>query len=207
MDTCLTNTFYQKKIFSLAFQPFCIYHYTLVIHKQKNIMPQYSQDELVQGCLANDRRIQREVYDKYKDAMYTICYRILGNQELALEALQDGFVQVFKSIHSFKAQSTIGAWIKTIIARTAYKHIEKNKLHYLEDITPLSPIVWPNRVSGIDLENAMAQLPRGAKMVFILAEIEGYTHKEIADMMEISEGTSKSQLHAAKQKLQQYLSA
>jgi RNA polymerase sigma factor (sigma-70 family) len=170
-------------------------------------MPIYTQDELLQGCLANDRKMQREVYDKYKDAMYTICFRILNNQELALEALQDGFVQVFKSMQSFRAESTIGAWIKTIVARAAYKQIDKNKIKYLEDVTALSPIEWPSSISPIDLENAIKKLPYGAKMVFLLAEVEGYSHKEIADMMEISVGTSKSQLYAAKQKLQIYLSA
>jgi RNA polymerase sigma factor (sigma-70 family) len=170
-------------------------------------MANYTQEELVAGCILNDRKIQREVYDKYKDAMYTICFRVLNNQELALEALQDGFVQVFKSIQSFRAESTIGAWIKTIVARAAYKQIDKNKIKFLEDITSLSPIEWPSSISPLDLDKAIKQLPHGAKMVFLLAEVEGYSHKEIADMMEISVGTSKSQLHAAKQKLQVYLTA
>jgi RNA polymerase sigma factor (sigma-70 family) len=170
-------------------------------------MNQFTQYQMVQGCLHNDRKMQKELYEAYKDAMYTICYRVLGNKELALEALQDGFIQVFKSIQSFKGESTIGTWIKTIMARASYKLLQTEQIKFVEDINELSPIQWPNSISPIDLEKAINQLPSGAKMVFLLAEVEGYAHKEIAELLSISIGTSKSQLHFAKQKLQQYLSA
>jgi RNA polymerase sigma factor (sigma-70 family) len=167
----------------------------------------YAQQELVDGCKNNDRVIQREVYDRYKDAMYTICYRILNNQEQALDALQEGFVQFYKSIHSFKAESTLGTWMKTIMVRSAYKLIEKNKLIFLDESHEDLSIAWPSTIDAMDLEKAINTLPNGAKMAFLLAEVEGYSHKEIAEMLDISVGTSKSQLHAAKRKLQQLLSA
>ncbi len=170
-------------------------------------MSQFSEQELLTGCINNDRKFQKALYEDYKDAMYNVCYRILNNKEIALEALQDGFIQVFKSIQSFKGNSTLGTWIKTLMARAAYKHIEIEQIKYVEDVTEMSPIVWPSKINPVDLVKAMNTLPKGAKLVFLLAEVEGYSHKEIADFMKISVGTSKSQLHFAKQKLQTYLSA
>ncbi len=170
-------------------------------------MYKYSQDELIQGCLTNNRIVQREVYERYKDAMYTICYRILNNQEQAIDALQEGFIQVFKSIPSFKEASTLGTWMKTIMVRSAYKLVEKQKTVFLDEIMEQSFIQWPAAIDAMDLEKAINHLPKGAKTIFLLAEVEGYSHKEIADMLNVSVGTSKSQLHAAKQKLQYLLTA
>jgi RNA polymerase sigma factor (sigma-70 family) len=167
----------------------------------------YSQQELLQGCLLNDRRMQKALYDQYKDAMYTICYRILNQEDSALDAVQEGFIAVFKGITTFKGESTIGAWIKTIITRSAFKQLNKQKIQYLEDLESESPIIWPSEISKSDLQKAINSLPPGAKMVFILAEVEGYSHKEISDLMNISTGTSKSQLFAAKSKLKTFLSA
>jgi RNA polymerase sigma factor (sigma-70 family) len=167
----------------------------------------YAPQELIDGCKNNDRIVQREVYERYKDAMYTICYRILNNQELALDALQEGFVQFYKSINSFREESTLGSWMKTIMVRSAYKLIEQNKIVFLDEEHEEHSIIWPSTISNIDLERAINTLPNGAKITFLLAEVEGYSHKEIAEMLNISIGTSKSQLHAAKRKLQQVLSA
>jgi RNA polymerase sigma factor (sigma-70 family) len=175
------------------------YHY--------NEMTPYTQDEMVQGCINNDRLVQRDVYNKYKDAMYTICYRILGHQEDAVDAVQNGFIQAFKSIATFKQESTLGAWIKTIMVRNSYKLISNKKIAFLEDLTDIAPVQWPSQIDSMDLEKAIAQLPKGARTIFIMAEVEGFSHQEIADNLEISVGTSKSQLHAAKRKLQEYLSA
>jgi RNA polymerase sigma factor (sigma-70 family) len=168
----------------------------------------YAQAELIQGCLSNDRKMQKALYEQYKNAMYTICYRILNHQELAMEALQDGFINVFTHIKSFRADATLGAWIKTIVIRAAYKYLDESKLQFSSiDTIEDEAIVWPTTINPIDLEKAINSLPQSSKMIFLLAEVEGYAHKEIAELLNISIGTSKSQLHYAKSKLQKYLTA
>jgi RNA polymerase sigma factor (sigma-70 family) len=81
------------------------------------------EQSLITACLAHDRLAQKTLYDRYKRAMYTLAYRITGNFETANEVLQDGFLQVFRSLGNFRNESTLGAWIKTIVVRTAYKPI------------------------------------------------------------------------------------
>ena len=164
------------------------------------------EQNLIIACLAHDRMAQKTLYDRYKRAMYTLAYRITGNFETASEVLQDGFLQVFKSLESFRAEATLGAWIKTIIVRTAYKRLKINVL--TEELPPQyenENIDW-GYTSDIEyLEKAIQSLPEGFRMVFTLIEIEGYTHRETAHLLNISEGTSKSQLFYAKKKLRQIL--
>ena len=163
---------------------------------------------LVAGCLANDRRSQKQLYDRYKDAMYTLCYRITNDLDLAEDVLQEAFVGVFRGMKNFRQESTLGAWIKTIVVRTAYRKIKK-QIHTqpLEDHHKGSMIDWGNSLDTEYLEQAIQSLPPGYRSVFVLVEIEGYAHKEVADMMDISVGTSKSQLFYAKKQLRKKLKA
>lgn len=167
-----------------------------------------TEKELVQSCLKNDRLAQKQLYDKYKKAMYSLSYRITGNFESANDVLQDAFVKVFRGLPSFRAESTLGAWIKTIVVRTAYSYLRKEKIFH-EDIDNLSnppKVDWGHHLDTEYLETAILSLPEGYRMVFVLVEIEGYTHKEVALMLGISEGTSKSQLFYSKKKLRDILS-
>ncbi len=166
-----------------------------------------TENELIDKCLADERFAQKELYDRYKDAMFTVSYRISGDFGLAEEILQDAFVKIFRGLHSFRRESTIGAWIKTIVIRTAYTKIKK-KISFdpEERIDPASRVEWG--VSTMDteyIEQAIMNLPEGYRTVFTLIEIEGYPHKEVAKMLGISEGTSKSQLFYAKKKLKEKL--
>ncbi|MEL6560286.1 MAG: RNA polymerase sigma factor [Bacteroidota bacterium] len=166
------------------------------------------EKDLIDRCLKNDRAAQRSLYMKYKDAMFTILFRILNDREEASDALQDVFVSVFKGLHQFKHQSTIGAWIKTITVRTGIakqKKLVKMYAEELESIQVSEPVVWPDGLTSEALEKAIAALPDGYRTSFLLIEVEGYTHKEVATMMNKSEGTSKSQLYHAKKALQKIL--
>lgn len=156
---------------------------------------------LVEGCRTNDRIAQRQVYDAYKNAMYSVCLRICVNQDDAKDALQEGFIEVFKCIHAFRGESTLGAWIKTIMARKALRKLRKLSFEP-ESKAVDEVVVFEDDLSGEELHNALSLLDEGYRSVFVLYEVEGYTHKEISQMMGISEGTSKSQLHYAKKKLQ-----
>ena len=156
---------------------------------------------LVKKCLRNDRKSQRQLYDLYKDAMFTICFRIAGNEDDAKDALQEGFIAVFNGLSSYKGQSTIGAWIKTIIVRTALRKVKKLHFEDIENVEDQT-VSFDDTFSGEVLHNAIMQLDSGFRTVFILYAVEGYSHKEIAEMLNINIGTSKSQLHYAKKKLQ-----
>jgi RNA polymerase sigma factor (sigma-70 family) len=165
-----------------------------------------NEKELIQGCIAQNRLAQKTFYDRYSRAMYTLAYRLTHNFEVANEVLQDGFLQAFRSIANFREESTLGAWLKTIMIRTALKHVKTIK--NFDEITPSvsdTLIDWGEALDAEYLEKAIQSLPDGFRTVFVLIEIEGYTHKEVAEILCISEGTSKSQLFYAKQRLRKIL--
>jgi len=159
---------------------------------------------LIQGCLRNDRTSQKQLYDAYKNAMFSVCLRITGNYDDAKDALQEGFVAVFKSLSSYRGLSSPGAWIKTIMVRQALRKLKKPVFSEATEIADES-YDFDSDFSGADLHNAIIALDEGFRSVFVLYEVEGYSHREIAQMLNISEGTSKSQLHYAKKKLQSIL--
>jgi RNA polymerase sigma factor (sigma-70 family) len=164
--------------------------------------------ELIQACINNNPQAQRTLYDKYKRAMYSLCYRIMGEHEAAQDVLQEGFVKVFRGLPSFRAESTLGAWIKTIIVRTAYGKLRSRKMYFepLDNVPSTEVVDWGNYLEAEYLEKAILSLPDGYRSVFTLIEVEGYSHKEVGEMLNISTGTSKSQLYYAKRKLREILS-
>lgn len=167
--------------------------------------PNVNEKALIKLCLNDDRTSQRELFLAYKDAMFTVLYRLLGNVEDAEDALQDGFLKVFSNISSFQSKSTIGAWMKVIFVREALQRLRKNALDLtnIDDVPQVETnLSFDDALTGEVLENAILSLDDGFRTVFLLVEVEGYKHKEVADMLEISEGTSKSQLSRAKKKLQ-----
>jgi RNA polymerase sigma factor (sigma-70 family) len=165
--------------------------------------------ELVARCRAGERLAQRQLYEQYKDAMYTLSYRITNDFELAQDVLQEAFIAVFRGLDRFRHASTLGAWIKTIVVRTAYKKVGQQRLSLpLDEVTGAQePLDWGDYLDVEYLEQAIQALPPGYRSVFVLIEIEGYAHKEVAEMLGISVGTSKSQLYYAKRHLQRQLKA
>jgi RNA polymerase sigma factor (sigma-70 family) len=139
--------------------------------------------------------------------MYTLAYRITGDFESANDVLQDGFLKVFRGLPGFRRESTLGAWIKTIVIRTAYSKIRKNKIYFepLDNIDSGELVDWGDYLAAEYLEKAIMSLPDGYRMVFTMIEVEGYSHKEVAEKMGISVGTSKSQLFYAKRRLREML--
>ncbi|WP_337044093.1 RNA polymerase sigma factor [Emticicia sp. 17c] len=161
-----------------------------------------TETELVAACLQNNRVAQRTLYDRYKRAMYTLAYRLTGDFDDANDVLQDAFLDIFRKLETYRAEATLGAWIKTIVVRKAYQKLQKPKQwELIEEITEDSMIDWGSAIDAEYLEKAIQSLPEGFRMVFILIEVEGYSHKETAEILGISEGTSKSQLFHAKKKL------
>lgn len=166
-----------------------------------------SEADLITGCLLNDRIAQRLLYDRYKKAMYTLAYRITGDFDDANDVLQDAFMEVFKHLNQFRGEATLGAWIKQIIVRKSTKKKRLVVWQNVEDYTGESIDWGDSEINVAHLETAVLSLPDGFRTIFVLAEVEGYTHREIAVMLNISEGTSKSQLFHAKRKLRAMLSS
>lgn len=155
-----------------------------------------------------EQHAQRLLYDRYKDAMYTILFRMLDDEDDAADALQDAFVEVFRSLEKFRRLSSLGAWIKVIVIRAGLAQQRAKKIDF-EPITDRLPeeqsLVWDENMTGEYLHAAIRQLSPGYRNVFLLIEVEGYSHKEAAELLQITEGTSKSQLFNAKKILQQKL--
>mgnify|MGYP002778248015 CR=1 FL=1 len=168
-------------------------------------IPDTSERNLVEGCLRNDRQAQRRLYELYKKAMFSRAFRLLNDYDEANDALQEAFVKVFRDLRSFRFQSSLGAWIKTILIREAVRRQQQR--FFVEPITDslLPPPDLPDTLTGEQLDAAIRQLPDGCRAVFLLLEVEGYTHRETAEMLGISEGTSKSQLSHAKKLLRKQL--
>ena len=166
-----------------------------------------TETELIQACLREDRLAQKALYEKYNQAMYTLAYRITGDFELANDVLQEGFIKVFQHLVNFRKESTLGAWIKTIVLRTALSKVKRQQNFAPEDAIPADYAVdWGDFIEAEYLEQAINNLPPGYRTVFILIEVEGYSHQEVADLLGISTGTSKSQLFYAKKRLREALS-
>ncbi len=140
--------------------------------------------------------------------MYTSAYRILNDHELANDAIQEAFIQVFKILGQFQFRSTLGSWIKTIVIHTSLKILKKQKAFVFVDLNDnIKLISWNEPMSGEHLEKAILSLPSGYRAIFLLIEVEGYKHREVAEMLNISEGTSKSQLFHAKKYLRNIITS
>lgn len=169
----------------------------------KEIIPEKT---LVERCRQNDRTAQRELFDWYKVAMYTLAFRMLNNEDEAHDALQETFISVFRNIRKFREEGTLGAWIKTILIRSALRMIRKRmQFEALDEQWEDPGQSLEGWIDGEMLDIAIRSLPSGCRSVFVLIEVEGYPHKQAAGMLGISEGTSKSQLSYAKKLLKEKL--
>lgn len=165
-----------------------------------------AEQTLLDRCLEGERAAQKMLYDKYSGAMYTTAVRILNDPELANDVLQDTFIDVFRDLNSFKGKSTLGAWIKTILMRHAFRKKKfESRYEEFEETEDDRTVEMMDQFTGAYLETIISELPDGYRAVFLLVEVEGYSHKEVAQMMNISVGTSRSQLHHAKIQLRKKL--
>jgi len=158
---------------------------------------------LIEKCLLNDRFAQRTLYENYKDSLYTIVYRLTNDVDSASDLLQDAFIDAFKNLASLKEPLYFHAWIKQILVRKAYRYLKTKKENVSLDA--VAEFGYQDRVDVGYIEKAIQTLPSKSRTVFVMAEIEGFAHKEIAETLNISVGTSKSQLNYAKTKLKALL--
>lgn len=172
-----------------------------------------SEQELIKGCAKGDRAAQKALYDRYCRKMLVVCQRYARSTQEAEDILQEGFIKIFNSIKSFRGEARLETWITRIMINTAL-NTQRQKL-YLMPMVDVLEINLPEEaeisLASFNLSELIAMvqaLPDGCRVVFNLFAIEGYNHKEIAEMLNISEGTSKSQYSRAKSllklKLNQY---
>ena len=167
-----------------------------------------NDDDLIEGCLLGNPVMQRKLYDKHAPKMYGICLRYAANSEDAKDILQDGFVKVFVNLGKFMATGSFEGWMRRIFVNTAIEHYrKKNQLYAIsenqEENIPNQEVSALDELEAEDIIRLISELPNGYRTVFNLFAVEGYSHKEIATMMNISEGTSKSQYARAKAWLQE----
>ncbi|MDQ3072403.1 MAG: sigma-70 family RNA polymerase sigma factor [Bacteroidota bacterium] len=171
----------------------------------------YTEFELVEGCRANSRKHQQALYQRYAGKMFAISLRYAEDRMQAEDFLQEGFLKVFTHMEQFKGQGSLEGWIRRVIVTTALQHLRRHK----NDPATLNPELSLNAVGeegGIlgdlaveEIMKLINKLPTGYRLVFNLYVLEQYSHKEIAEELGISEGTSKSQLARARGCLQQML--
>ncbi|MBK5721651.1 sigma-70 family RNA polymerase sigma factor [Dysgonomonas sp. Marseille-P4677] len=167
--------------------------------------------QIIAGCKEQKREAQKMLYEKYARTMYSICLRYSSDQDSAQDLLQDGFIKVFAHIGSFQEKGSFEGWLKRIFINLALENLRKKKniIQSSDDLQNLPEMVDDStedsdmyKISETELLKMVQDLPRGYSAVFNLYAIEDYSHKEIADMMGISEGTSRSQYVRARQMLQ-----
>ena len=167
----------------------------------------FSEVELIEGCCRGEAKYQKALYQRFYRLMFGVCLRYTDNQEDAQDILQEGFIKVFKNIQSFRRQGSFEGWVRRIMVHTSIEHYRRNSRYFMVDIEEarslhLNADVLSN-MSRNEILDLIQQLPVGYRTVFNLYVVEGYPHQEIADMLQISVGTSKSQLSRAKRILQE----
>ena len=164
--------------------------------------------ELIAACRKNDPRAQRTVYDALAGKMFAVCLRYMGDRESAEDILQDGFVTLFTKLDSYSGEGSFEGWARKIFVNTALMSLrKKDVLRQSEDVDAARNILSeaPSAIEQIgyqELTRMIASLPPGFRTVFNMYVVEGYSHKEIAQELGISEATSRSQLQRARVLLQ-----
>ena len=165
-------------------------------------------EEIIAGCQEGDRKHQEALYNMFSSKMFGVCLTYTRDRALAQDILHDGFFKVFKKFDQYNSSWSLHAWIRRIIVNTAIDHFRKtnriSNVDFQESVYLAGSYDETSEISkSSDLSDIINMLPKGAKTIFNLYTVEGYKHKEIAEMLNISVGTSKSQLSKAKSVLRE----
>lgn len=167
--------------------------------------------ELIERCIKEDRKAQHLLFTKYSSKMLGVCYRYANNMQEAEDMLQEGFIKVFDNISKFRFEAGLTTWITRIMINTALNFLQKhNKIAWNNELEPVENMLEysSDQLHAYDTRLVMdciQQLSPGYKMVLNLYAIEGFSHKEIAEQLNIKEATSRSQYAKAKMQLMQAL--
>ena len=168
------------------------------------------EQDLIKGCLRRDRVSQQQLFDHFSSKMYAICYRYVKNPMEAEDILVTAFTKIFERINQYKGDGSFEGWVRRIMVNEALTFLRKSRNMYLEtdleqaDLEPNYDQLG-DHLEAEDLLKMIQELPAGYRLVFNMYAIDGYSHKEIADHLGISENTSKSQLSRARVYLQKML--
>jgi len=182
--------------------------------KCTHVLSGNKEHQLVKACLAGDSHAWKTLYDHYKDLLFGLCMRYLCDRDKAEEVLQEGFIQVFRSLGSWRGDGPLGAWIRRVMLNSILYYIRKQlsnttiqtvaiEDHHHIRQEPLADFEF----NASDIIRLMHELPTGYRTVLNLYVLEEYTHEEIAKMLDISINTSKSQLSRAKDLLRKKIEA
>jgi len=168
------------------------------------------ETELIEGCRRNERAAQKALYEQMAGKMFAVCCRYIKDRMEAEDILVTSFMKVFERINQFKNEGSFEGWVRKVVVNESLSYLRKNKSMYIEteiesahgepDLSRVN-----NHLEAEDLLKMVAALPSGYRIVFNMYAIDGYSHKEIADHLGISENTSKSQLSRARSYLQNQL--
>ena len=168
--------------------------------------------EIIQQCKKNNRRAQLKLYNQYCDAMYNIAFRFMKNSHDAEDVIQEAFIKAFRKIESFKGEVTFGAWLKRIVINESIDTLKSVKLkfsdvneNYLKVVIDDDNWEIDDRISIEEVKSAISKLPEKYELVLSLFLIEGYDHKEISQVLSITEVNSRTQLLRGKLKLKESL--
>jgi len=169
----------------------------------------YTEKELVEGCIQNDRRCQEVLYRKFFPKMIQMCMRNTNDRDIAMEIVNNGMLKVFKKLHTFKFSGSLEGWIRKIVYHSLADYFKKHSkyLHFLV-LEEKDDVVHEKSVSNLfyeDLLSLVGRLPDNTQEVFRLYAIEGFSHKEIGQQMGLSEGTSKWHLSSARKQLKEMI--
>ena len=169
-----------------------------------------NDEELIQGCIKGNEAYQFEVYNRYSPKLFGVCLRYCANREEAEDVLQDGFIKIYKKMDTFKFTGSFEGWMRKIMVHTALRN--KYITYRKHEVNTLDTINHPeigekitSRLVTMDLLKLVNELPQGYKLVFNMFAVEGYSHKEISEMLDIQEATSRSQYLRARQFLREKL--
>jgi RNA polymerase sigma-70 factor (ECF subfamily) len=170
-----------------------------------------NEQQLITGCLNGDRRTQKALYDLYSRKMMGVCLRYVSDRETARDLLQEGFIKVFLSIRSYAGRGSFEGWMRTVFVNGALEYLRKTDVlrnsadtECIENLSA-SEENAESKLSADDLMRLIRKLPEGFRTVFNLYAVEGYSHKEIADMLHVTESTSRSQYVRARKWLQEQI--
>ena len=183
-------------------------HFSLELHLNTRKDKDKLSDRLLKACIQGDRKAQRKLYEQLAPKMFPVCLRYMNNREMAEDVMQDGFVTLFSKLDSYSGTGSFEGWARKIFVNTALMQLRRNDVlkesDNLDDAWDIgSPD--PSAIQEIghkEILELIADLPPGFRTVFNMYVIEGYSHKEIADELGISENTSRSQLQRARVILQ-----
>ena len=176
------------------------------------IIPLYKNEkQLISKAASGNSRAQRFIYEHYAPKMLSICRQYIRDVQFAEDIMVQGFVKVFRNLGNFRNEGSFEGWMRRIMVREAIDYLRKKQfVVFDEDLMDARPPSQVDLSTSLEVEEIQAlidALPEGYKMVFILYAIEGYRHQEIAELLQISENTSKSQLYKARKALQEQLTA